>query len=168
MGAFGRAAGMAAAVLAAGTVGCGTGHLPKPDSRIGDMPYTVVDIRPSGGSMAEQLAKAAQQAASQNLRPYVELTSEWCAACHWLDHSVAKRSVAQAFGGTYIVRVDVDHWEGRLGGTGLDNHDGGPLPAFIALSQRGHPIGEWVDHDDWASDVPELAASVLADFFHWP
>ncbi len=170
MGAWGRVVAAAVgAAMAASAVACGTGHLPKPDSRLGQgLPFAVVDIRPSGGSMAEQLAKAADDAAQANLRPYVELTSEWCRACHFLDHSFSKHSVAQAFGGTYIVRVDVDHWEGLLGGTGLDNHDGGPLPAFIALSQRGHPIGDWVDRTDWASDVPELAAPVLADFFHWP
>jgi hypothetical protein len=170
MGACGKGAAAAAgAALAAGVIACGTGQLPKPDSRIGEgLPFAVVDIRPTGGNMTEQLAKAADEAARANLRPYVELTSAWCRACHWLDRGLSKRSVAQAFGGTYIVRVDVDHWEGLLGGSGLDNHDGGPLPAFIALSQRGHPIGGWVDRADWSSDVPELAAPVLADFFHWP
>jgi Thioredoxin-like len=158
----------AAAALVGASAACGTGHLPKPDSRIGaGMPYAIVDIRPSGGELKAQLTRAAQVAAASNLRPYVEITSEWCPPCHWLDHSFSSRPVEQAFGGTYVVRIDVDHWEGRLGGTGLDAHPDS-LPAFIALSDRGRPVGTWVDHQDWTSDVPELAARVLADFFHWP
>jgi hypothetical protein len=150
-----------------GVVGCGTGLMPKPDSRISAAaPFAVVEIRPSDGRLSEQLASAASEAASSNLRPYVELTSSWSPACHWLDHSLATRSLAVAFGGIYLVRIDVDHWEGRLGGSGLDFHSG-PLPAFIALSHDGQPIGDWVDRLAWGSDVPAVAAPVLADFFHW-
>lgn len=147
---------------------CGTGRLPKPDSRLSTgLPFAVVDLRPSGGRLARQLAAAVAEADKAHLRPYVELTSDWCAPCHWLDHSLHSRTVAQAFGGTYVVRVDVDRWEGLLGGTGLDDHVG-PLPAFIALSHRGQAVGDWIDRGDWASDVPAQAAPVLALFFHWP
>jgi hypothetical protein len=71
----------------------------------------------------------------------------------------------RAFGGTYLVRVDVDAWAGRLDGTGLDYHSG-PLPAFVALSERGRPVGYWADAGVWQSDVPREAAPVLAAFFH--
>jgi len=164
-----RMAGLVAVGVAAALAvsGCGAALTPKPDSRIATAaPFMVVEIRPSGGPLAKQLAGAAQEAAASNLRPYVELTSSWCRACHWLDESVSTRSLAQAFGGTYLVRVDVDHWDAWLGGSGLDNH-AGPLPAFVAISRRGLPIGDWVDRGAWGSDAPALAAPVLMDFFHW-
>lgn len=142
--------------------------MPKADARlVAGTPFEVVDLRPGDGSLKRQLVAAVAAASSEHLRPYVELTSAWCAACHWLDHSLAKSPVAQAFGGTYLVRIDVDRWEGLMSGTGLDDHDG-PLPAFVALSQRARPVGDWIDRADWDSDVPAQAAPVLAVFFHWP
>lgn len=156
------------AAIVAGLGACGTGYLPKPDLGIGyGKAYTVVDIRPANGQLSDQLESAAKEAAKSNLRPYVELTSAWCPACHWLDHSIPVRPMAEVLEGTYLVRIDVDHWEGRLGGTGLDNHEG-PLPAFIALGTSGQPVGGWVDRANWGSDLPTQAAPVLADFFHWP
>ena len=151
---------------AVASVGCGTGKVPKPDSRVvAGVPFTVLEIAPENGSAAAQLSHAARAATVAGLHPFVELTSDWCRACHWLDHSLATPSLATAFGGTYIVRIDIDHWEGRLGGTGLDDHVG-PLPAFIALTSRGVPVGGWIDPLSWGSDVPTMAAPVLADFFH--
>lgn len=156
------------AVVIAGLNACGTGRMPKPDLGLGyGKPFTVVDIRPGGGRLSEQLALAAKTAAESNLRPYVELTSGWCPACHWLDHSISARPMAEVLEGTYLVRVDVDHWEGQLGGTRLDDHEG-PLPAFIALASNGTPVGGWVDRASWGSDLPAQAAPVLADFFHYP
>jgi hypothetical protein len=165
-GALSCVAAVAASV--AGVSGCGTGRVvPKPPTRAEpDAPFRIVEIRPAGGRLATQLAYAADEAAGSELRPYVELTSSWCSACHWLDRSVATRLVGQVFGGIYLVRIDVDHWEGRLGGSGLDFHSG-PLPAFIALDHTGRPIGDWIDRASWGSDVPAVAAPVLADFFHW-
>jgi hypothetical protein len=164
-GLAGWALGMAAV---AGLSACGTGRMPKPDLGLGyGGSFEVVNLRPTGGRLADLLASAAEEAAKSNLRPYVELTSAWCPACYWLDHSLSAEPMAQVLGGTYLVRIDVDHWEGRLGGSGLDHHQG-PLPAFSALSERGQPIGAWIDRADWGSDLPTQAAPVLADFFHWP
>ncbi len=156
------------AAIVAGLGACGTGYMPKPDLGLGyGKPFTVVDIHPANGQLSDQLASAAKEAEKSNLRPYVELTSSWCPACHWLDHSMSAGPMAEVLEGTYLVRIDVDHWEGRLGGTRLGDHEG-PLPAFIALGNSGRPVGEWVDRADWGSDLPAQAVPVLADFFHWP
>jgi hypothetical protein len=126
-------------------------------------PFTVVDLDPRKGDMKAQLSEVVGVAAALHQRPYVELTSRVCAACHWLEHGLAESSVKQAFAGTYVVRIDVDRWQGRLDGTGLDCHSG-PMPAFVALSPEGRPFGEWADPDDWRTDVPERAAATLAVF----
>jgi hypothetical protein len=140
--------------------------VPKPDSRVvAGIPFAIVEIRPKDGPATTQISRAAHEAAAAGLHPFVELTSAWCRACHWLDHSMGTPSVATAFGGTYIIRVDVDHWEGQLGGTGLDYHSG-PLPAFVAVTGRGNPAGDWIDPLAWGSESPTMAAPVLADFFH--
>ena len=160
--------GLVAVVLGGiASVACAAARHPSAAAGVGSgAPFSVVNLRPSDGRLSSQLAIAANDAAAANLRPYVELTSAWCQACHWLDRSLSKQSLAQAFGGTYVVRIDVDRFEGRLGGTGLDYHVGS-LPAFVALDHTGRPIGDWVDRSTWGSDVPTQAAPVLAEFFHW-
>lgn len=135
---------------------------PKPQAAA---PFAIVALRVEDGSLAKQLAAAVHQAGMAHETPYVELTSRWCRGCHWLDHGLKDSALARAFGGTYVVRVDVDAWAGRLEGTGLDYHTG-PLPAFIALSDAGRPVGEWADAGVWQSEVPREAAPVLASFFH--
>jgi hypothetical protein len=166
-----RLVGLVVALGALASAGCAAARHAAADPQAGSQigsggPFSVVDLHPSDGRLTTQLASAASDAAAAKLRPYVELTSAWCQACHWLDRSLSKQSVAQAFGGTYVVRVDVDRFEGRLSGTGLDYHVG-PLPAFVALDHTGRPIGDWVDRKTWSSDVPTQAAPVLAEFFHW-
>jgi hypothetical protein len=124
-----------------------------------------VDLDLRKGDATGQLSEAVGLAATLHQRPYVELTSRVCAACHWLEHGLTESSVKQAFAGTYVIRIDVDRWQGRLDGTGLDCHSG-PMPAFVALGPQGRPFGEWADPDDWRTDVPQSAAATLAVFFH--
>lgn len=172
MMAIGRTTGRivgAAAMLGIGAVGQGcASHWTPPatwSERPDPAPFTVVSLDPRRGELTTQLAAAAVVAAELHQRPYVELTSRVCAACHWLDHGLGAPEVKRAFAGTYVIRIDVDRWPGRLEGTGLDSHSG-PMPAFVALGDEGRPYGEWADPDDWRTDVPETAAVTLAAFFH--
>ena len=158
----GLAAGCAIAAGCAGAWVPPPEWAPKPQP---PAPFSVTSLRVEDGLLATQLASAVQRAAAAHQVPYVELTSRWCRACHWLDHGLSDSALARAFGGTYVVRVDVDAWAGRLDGTGLDYHTG-PLPAFVGLSERGRPSGYWADAGVWQSDVPREAAPVLASFFH--
>jgi hypothetical protein len=156
--------------LAAGSAimaACGARWTPPPQwtGRPVPAPATVVDLRVTDASLATQLAQAVAQAAALNERPFVELTSRLSVPCRWLDHSLGDPEMARVVGGTYVVRVDVDRWEGRLVGTGLDQHIG-PLPAFAALASNGQPVGQWVDQRIWGSEAPRAAAPLLAALFH--
>jgi hypothetical protein len=155
---------VATCVVAAG---CARAWAPPPDAAPAPKPapYTVVNLRVGDGNLPVQLAKAAEHAAALGQEPYVELTSRWCRACHWMDHGLSDPQLTRAFAGTYVVRVDVEQWDGRLEGSGLDYHTG-PIPAFIALTDDGKPAGDWADARAWQSDVPQEAAPVLAQFFH--
>lgn len=151
------------------SLGCAALY-PKPEinpNRLGDpLPgFVVIQLRPHDGPIAAQLAREAHRAEAAHLRPFVELTSRWCRACHWLDHSLRENRVARAFSGTYVIRVDADLWEGRLAGSGLDYH-WGPIPAFVAVGVRGDPEGDWMDARAYRTDVPEVAAPALEEFFH--
>jgi hypothetical protein len=148
-------------------LGCGRAWAPPPEwaPTTKAAPFTVIDLRVRDGALAVQLAKATDAAVALHQEPYVELTSHWCRACHWLDHGLSDPELSRAFSGTYIVRVDVDAWTGRLEGTGLDYHTG-PIPAFVALGDHGHPVGGWADARVWQSEVPQQAAPALASFFH--
>jgi hypothetical protein len=128
-------------------------------------PFSVVALRVQDGALPGQLSAAVDRAAAAHEVAYVELTSRWCRACHWLNNAMSDTALSPVFGGTYVVQVDVDAWAGRLEGSGLDYHNG-PLPAFVALSERGQPVGDWADASVWRSDVPREAAPVLASFFH--
>ena len=158
------------AAIAAGCIvatGCARAWTPPADWTPAPKPapYTVVTLRVGDGRLPLQLAKAAEQATGLGQEPYVELTSRWCRACHWMDHGLSDPQLSRAFGGTYVIRVDVDLWEGRLEGTGLDYHTG-PIPAFIALSDEGKPVGDWADARVWQLEIPRDAAPALAQFFH--
>jgi hypothetical protein len=138
------------------------GWVPTPHT---PAPFSVVALRVQDGELPGQLSAAADRAVAANEVAYVELTSRWCRACHWLDNAMSDSALSRVFSGTYVVRVDVDAWAGRLEGSGLDYHDG-PLPAFVALSEQGRPVGQWADASVWRSEVPREAAPVLASFFH--
>jgi thiol:disulfide interchange protein len=148
-------------------LGCGRAWAPPPEwaPATKAAPFTVIDLRVRDGTLPLQLAKAAADAAALHQEPYVELTSSWCRACHWLDHGLSDPELSRAFSGTYVIRVDVDSWTGRLEGTRLDYHTG-PIPAFVALSDNGQPVGEWADARMWQSEIPRQAAPALASFFH--
>jgi hypothetical protein len=161
-----RLGGMAAAC--AMVLGCASAWVPPPEwtpMPQAPAPFSVVALRVEDGPLKSQLARELDLASAAGEVPYVELTSRWCRACHWLDHAMTDSTLARVFGGTYVVRVDVDAWAGRLEGTGLDYH-AGPLPAFVALSDRGRAVGAWADPRAWQSEVPREAAPVLASFFH--
>gem|GEM_PF-5698014 len=161
-----RLAAIAAACgIAAGCAGAWVpppAWTPKPQA---PAPFSVVALRVQDGALPIQLSAAVDRAASAHEAAYVELTSRWCRACHWLEHAMSDTALSRVFSGTYVVQVDVDAWAGRLEGSGLDYHTG-PLPAFVALSDRGRPVGDWADASVWRSDVPREAAPILASFFH--
>ncbi len=127
-------------------------------------PFTVVDLRPTGGDLETQLAREAARAMEWRERPFVELTSRWCDQCHWLDHGLGDPELSQAFSNTYIIRVDVDRWTGRLGRTGLANY-ATAIPAFVALDADGTPTQESIDIRAWHVSTPANAAGALRNFF---
>jgi hypothetical protein len=148
--------------------GCASAWVPPPEwaaAPHAPAPFSVVALRVEDGALPGQLSGAVSRAGAAHEMAYVELTSRWCRACHWLDNAMSDSALARVFGGTYVVRIDVDAWAGRLEGSGLDYH-AGPLPAFVALSEQGQPVGDWADASVWRSDVPREAAPVLASFFH--
>jgi hypothetical protein len=165
-----RFGGIAAGIVAgcALVVGCASAWVPPPEwtpKPQAPAAFSIVALRIEDGPLKSQLARAVELAAAADQSPYVELTSRWCRACHWLDHAMSDSTLSRTFGGTYVVRVDIDAWAGRLEGTGLDYHTG-PLPAFVALSEAGRAVGDWADPRVWQSEVPREAAPVLASFFH--
>jgi hypothetical protein len=140
-------------------------HVPTAEGRLAVAhPFTVVDLRPTDGDLETQLAREAARAVAWRERPFVELTSRLCDQCHWLDHGLGDPRLSQAFSNTYIVRVDVDRWNGRLGNTGLLNY-ATAIPAFVALDADGTPTQESIDIRAWNVSTPANAAGALRNFF---
>jgi len=127
-------------------------------------PFTVVELRPSDGSLVDQLNREAARAIAWQQRPFVELTSRWCDQCHWLDYGLRDPQLSEAFSGTYIIRLDVDRWNARMSRTGLDYY-ARIIPAFVALDGAGNLTRDWIDVRSWRLSTPDFAAGPLREFF---
>ena len=68
----------------------------------------------------------------------------------------------QAFAGTYIIRMNHDHWSPKLAGTGLESTS---IPVFFDLDDQGKPTGRKIDGGAWGENTPENMAPPLRAYF---
>jgi len=123
-----------------------------------------VTVHPSQGELGTQLAAQVAIARGRNLKPFVELRADWCGPCKELEASMSDPRMADAFAGTYLVRLDVDDWKSaQLSAFGLD---GSSIPAFFAVDDKGKAlVGRKITGGAWAENVPENMAPPLKAFF---
>jgi thiol:disulfide interchange protein len=133
---------------------------PPPKAETARIQRTTID--PSKGSLAEQLAAQAAEAAKRGLRPQAEIHAAWCEACQALDRHAADPALVKAFAGTWIVRVDYERWQDQLEAVGLATT---AVPAFFTLDAAGKPTGARLDGSAWGEDVPAEMAPPLGAFF---
>lgn len=104
---------------------------------------------------------AAVTASARGLTPFVYATASWCEPCKQLNRSMSDARMKDAFKGTYVVKLDVDAFGGRLAGVGLRVR---AVPSFYELGADGMPTGRNLI-GDWGPDTPENMAPALKRFF---
>jgi hypothetical protein len=127
--------------------------------------FTVVRLHPSDGSLPDQLADQALRANMLSQEPYIEFDATWCSSCLALETSLDEGNplMVAAFQGVYMIRIDIDEWEGLLDGTGFEFE---AIPIIFQLDNAGHNTGNSIDGDAWGENIPENMAPPLDAFFH--
>jgi hypothetical protein len=70
--------------------------------------------------------------------------------------------MVDAFQGTYIIRLDLDEWKGRLSDSGFLVPG---VPMFFELGADGRQTGRILTGAAWGEDIPENMAPPLGEFF---
>jgi hypothetical protein len=145
---------MASGVLSACAL---AGVHPGDDVAPADAPFTVVDIDSWRGPFKDQMRVHLMRAAAIGQVPYVELTAVWCGPCHAIEKALPDTAVMRSLRGTYIMRVDVDHW------TFLSGTPPKGIPAFVPIDSAGR----WLPRRlVGAPSKPADIAAAFEAFFH--
>jgi len=136
--------------------------LPAAGSPSPGLELIFVRLEPGDGNLGELLAAEAANAEAQGLKPFVEFDATWCIHCKELDASLSDLRMLVAFRGTYIIRVDIDDWDGQFTNAGF--HVFG-VPAFYAIDGAGKPTGRMITGGAWDANIPENMAGPLSEFF---
>ena len=129
---------------------------PSPDS------FSLVVLHPSHGDLAGLLAGHALRAAELDRELFVEFSAEWCPSCVILERSLTDERMVEALRGVYLIRLDIDEWQGRLSETRFIVLG---VPTFVELDGEGVSTGRTITGADWGPDTPENMAPVLLEFF---
>jgi len=125
--------------------------------------FTVVRLAPSDRPLNTLLAEQVRLARAAGRHAFAEFDAAWCGPCRSLKQYLGDRRMVDAFAGTYIIRLDLDGWMGRLSGTGFERVQA--IPVFFELGDDGRPTGRQIDGGAWGEDIPENMAPPLRAFF---
>ena len=124
--------------------------------------FTLVILHLEHGNLQNLLAAHAQIATDLGRRPFIEFSAEWCPPCRALEAGLDDPLMIEALRGVYLIRVDIDEWEGQLGGS--DFRIPG-IPLFYELDSHGRSTGRAISGSAWGEDIPRYMAPPLHAFF---
>jgi hypothetical protein len=124
--------------------------------------FTVIRLGAPEGQLNTLLAEHVRRARAAGRRAFAEFDADWCGPCRSLKRYLGDRRMVEAFDGTYIIKLNLDRWQGRLAGTGFTVN---AIPVFHELGDDGRPTGRQIDGGAWGEDIPENMAPPLRAFF---
>ncbi|WP_425618705.1 hypothetical protein NA78x_002417 [Anatilimnocola sp. NA78] len=131
-----------------------------------ELPATFVDLKPADGHLNSLLQIEVNKAVDAQQKPFVEMTADWCKPCKELKESLDDPLIADAFAGTYIIRLKVDDWKPeQLEAIGLPSD---VVPVFCEMNEEAKATGRKIDGGAWAANIPINMAPPLKKFFHPP
>lgn len=73
-------------------------------------------------------------------------------------------ALLEAFGGVYLICIDVDEWGWGVPGTDFPRVEA--IPVFYRLDSLGRFTGDSIDGSAWGPDTPENIAGVMGPWLH--
>jgi len=127
---------------------------------------TIVRLHRQAGDLQAMLADESKKAAALGQMPVVEFDATWCPPCLAIDSAIEARNelMLSAYGGTYIIKLDVDEWGWNNGQ--VENFRFDAIPVYFKLDADGNQTSEVIDGGAWGEDIPENIAPVMDEFFH--
>jgi hypothetical protein len=131
---------------------------PPPAPNLGS--HMVVTLRP-GQSLAEQLPAHTGAAELRKLRPVLEVGAVWCPPSRLFGEALADPRMHAALAGVYLIRVDMDEFDGdpKLRELGVTS-----VPVFFELDAAGQATGHSMTGAAWGADTIENMSAALAKF----
>lgn len=116
----------------------------------------------SGASLKELIVGKLQDAKTENLKAFIQITAEWCTPCKKLRASMNHKLMQSAFSGAFIIRIDADEWEKELPSIGINVQ---AVPVFFEVGNDGKVTSYTINGGAWGEDIPENMAPPLAEYF---
>lgn len=138
-------------------IACGT---PKPGAPAG---VEIVELMPDAQATQDVLEEERIKAASQGRKAYIQLYADWCNPCRALRDGMSDPRMQDAFAGTYIVRLQLNHWDARI--RPMVGEGDLSIPAFYEITEGGH-LGRKISGTAWGEDTVENMAPPLKAYFH--
>ena len=120
-----------------------------------------VELSPADGPLLDQLMAHVDEANALQRTPFIYVHANWCGPCIALDRYADDPSMAAAFAGTHIARVDQDLWHEQLAPFGLNRS----IPAWVDLDAHGLPGSRRIGGGAWGDNVPANMAGPLSEYF---
>lgn len=130
----------------------------SPEAPTDEPPFSVVEVKPSAGPLAQQLRLHAKRASEQGQRVVLEMGAPWCPPCKRAKALLARPEVQAELPGVLLLRANSDLWQGELDALGFDAP---VIPVYYRLGPDGRPAGPKVRGDQWKSHV-QVRSRLLA------
>lgn len=123
---------------------------PKPPAAepVAKPALSVVELKPSGGPLRQQLRMHAKRGAKKGQRVVLEMGAPWCPPCKRAKALLTEAEVKADLEGVVLLRANSDVWGDDLDALGFDAP---VIPVYYGLDEGGGPSGDSVRGDRWKS-----------------